>query len=132
MINIIFLTGNLTFDEIESFHVTFNELVESDADIIIDMRNVAVMDDSGVGGLVYLFKRLCGRGRQLELINVREQPMHLLTQLRLRSTLTVRPLIKKKPKPLWRSLEDRAPFNGFRAMVSSERMSPLRNIWPRL
>lgn len=52
-------------------------------DIILDLSSVNFLDSSGVGAMVFLFKRLFGKGRQLEIAGARGQPLELLEMLRV-------------------------------------------------
>lgn len=61
----------------------FEALSLGDEDIAIDMDRVRFIDSSGVGALVFLFKRLRARDRNLLLLNAKGQPRRLFVQLRL-------------------------------------------------
>lgn len=65
------------------FKPLIEEIAASEEDVQIDMSGVTFVDSSGVGGLVYLFKRLKTRSLRLVLINASGQPQRLLLQLRL-------------------------------------------------
>ena len=62
---------------------TFEELATSEEDIRLDLAGVHFINSSGVGGIVFLFKRLRERSLTLTLTNVRGQPLRLLQQLQL-------------------------------------------------
>ncbi len=61
----------------------FEQLADSGEDIVIDMSEVEFIDSSGVGAIVFLYKRLLGANRKLTLQKLNGQPMQLLTYLRL-------------------------------------------------
>ena len=61
----------------------FEKLATHADDVHLDMRNVTFIDSSGIGGLVFLFKRLNVVSKRLHLTGVTGQPRHLLMQLRL-------------------------------------------------
>ena len=61
----------------------FQELADSRSDVCFDLGAVDFMDSSGVGGIVFVFKRLRERSLKLSLINVVGQPARLLRQLKL-------------------------------------------------
>jgi len=52
-------------------------------DIVVDMSRVEFIDSSGVGAIVFMYKRLVSGGKMLKLSGVRGQPLQLLTYLRL-------------------------------------------------
>jgi anti-anti-sigma factor len=61
----------------------FEKLASSQSDIILEMDKVNFIDSSGVGGIVYLYKRLAAAGYQLSVSGAANQPLNLLTHLRL-------------------------------------------------
>jgi anti-anti-sigma factor len=69
--------------------VEFEQLAQANDDIILDLAGVGFLDSSGVGGIVYLFKRLRAAGRSLRLVNVAGQPLQLLSHLQLTDQLAV-------------------------------------------
>ena len=69
----------------------FEELANSQSDICFDLTGVQFLDSSGVGGVVYVFKRLRERSLNVSLANVAGQPLRLLRQLKLEFMLQARP-----------------------------------------
>lgn len=61
----------------------FEELASRREDIVVDMSKVEFMDSSGVGGVVFLYKRLLANGNTLQLRGAKGQPLQLLNHLRL-------------------------------------------------
>lgn len=65
-----------------------------DADVVqhisLDIDNVTFLDSSGVGVIVFLFKRLKSSGGTLELSNVNGQPKELIKLLRVSSVIPVK------------------------------------------
>jgi anti-anti-sigma factor len=61
----------------------FEGLANSPDDVCLDLRAVQFLDSSGVGGIVFLFKRLRERSLSVTLASVKGQPLRLLRQLRL-------------------------------------------------
>lgn len=66
----------------------FEELVSSNDDVLIDISDVAYIESSGVGGLVFLFQRLREHGHTLKVIGAQGQPLALIRHLRLDSLLS--------------------------------------------
>ena len=60
-----------------------------DADVILDLGGVDFIDSSGVGAMVFLYKRLTAADRGLELVGVTGQPRDLLSMLRIDKVLPV-------------------------------------------
>ena len=55
--------------------------------IILDINNINFIDSSGIGAIVFLFKRLKEQGRTLEIIGVHGQPQELMTLLRISTAI---------------------------------------------
>jgi anti-anti-sigma factor len=68
---------------VEAMREVFERLSTSDDDVTIDIARVRFIDSSGVGAIVFLFKRLKMRGRNLMIANAQGQPQRLFIQLRL-------------------------------------------------
>ncbi|MGF1756762.1 STAS domain-containing protein [Photobacterium sagamiensis] len=58
--------------------------------IILDLRQVGFIDSSGIGAIVFLYKRLKAEGRGLELTGARGQPKQLLELLRIHQVISIR------------------------------------------
>ncbi len=57
-------------------------------DLEIDMTKVRFMDSSGVGALVFLFKRCRTRGYKIECTGLHGQPLKLLQHLGIAALVT--------------------------------------------
>ncbi len=58
--------------------------------VIMDMQGVDFLDSSGIGAIVFLYKRLKAKNRSLELVNVKGQPLELIKLLRIDSAIPVK------------------------------------------
>jgi anti-anti-sigma factor len=61
----------------------FEQLADCGEDVVIDMSEVEFIDSSGVGAIVFLYKRMLAANRTLKLQKLGGQPHQLLTYLRL-------------------------------------------------
>ena len=61
----------------------FEELADCSDDVVLDMSSVEFIDSSGVGAIVFLYKRMLSSNRKLKLQKLGGQPHQLLTYLRL-------------------------------------------------
>lgn len=52
-------------------------------EIEVDLTNVSFLDSSGVGAIVYLYKRLVASDRRMRIENVSGQPLEIFTLLRI-------------------------------------------------
>jgi len=69
----------------------FEDLAASLDDVCFDLNEVEFLDSSGVGAIVYVFKRLRQRAKRVVLTNVTGQPLTLLQQLKLDSFIEATP-----------------------------------------
>lgn len=76
---------------VETLRDVFERLSTGDEDVTIDIGRVRFIDSSGVGAIVFLFKRLKMRGRNLQIANAQGQPQRLFIQLRLTFLLAPAP-----------------------------------------
>lgn len=61
----------------------FDDLANTVDNVTLDLSRVSFIDSSGIGGLVFLYKRLVARGHRLQLAAVSGQPLRLLSHLRM-------------------------------------------------
>ena len=58
-------------------------------EIEVDFREVQFLDSSGIGAIVYMFKRLTERERNMRLENVSGQPLEIMNLLRIGHAIPV-------------------------------------------
>jgi anti-sigma B factor antagonist len=63
-------------------------VAEGDDGVRVDLSRLRLIDSSGVGALVSLYKRLRARGRPLRVEGLREQPLAIFRILQLDQVLT--------------------------------------------
>jgi len=83
MVQALRISGDMDASTMVEMTGDFERLAAGNDDVQLDMSLVTFIDSSGIGGLVFLFKRLHAQARRLRLTGVRGQPRHLMTQLRL-------------------------------------------------
>ena len=62
---------------------------QSHNDVKVDFRNVQFLDPSGVGALVYLYKRLVEKQRSMRIEHVTGQPLEIISLLRIDQAIPV-------------------------------------------
>lgn len=77
------IEGDMDASAMADMKAIFKEMANSAEDVCLDMRNVEFIDSSGIGGVVFLFKRLRMAARKLEIANLGGQPRKLFIQLNL-------------------------------------------------
>lgn len=74
--------------EVRGLRQEFERLAHSNGDVVIDLARTELLDGSGVGALVYTFKRLVAGGNRLTVRNVSGQPLNMLNDCGLLRTLS--------------------------------------------
>ncbi|SON53131.1 STAS domain-containing protein [Vibrio tapetis] len=59
------------------------------SEIEIDFNNVKFLDSSGVGAMVYLYKRLVEHNRSMRIENAKGQPLEIIKLLRIGHAIPV-------------------------------------------
>lgn len=85
------INGNLDADGSRSAQSHIDEIIadKSDREIEIDFSQVQFLDSSGVGAIVYLYKRLIERQRCMRIENVSGQPLEIMNLLRIDQAIPV-------------------------------------------
>lgn len=84
------IDGNLDADGSRYAQQHIDEIIaDQHGEVEIDFRNVRFLDSSGVGALVYLYKRLVERERQMRIENVTGQPLEIINLLRIDKAIPV-------------------------------------------
>lgn len=58
-------------------------LLHNNKNMVLDFKKTTRIDSSGIGALVYLFKRLHIRGLSMEWIGLKQQPLQIIQALQL-------------------------------------------------
>jgi stage II sporulation protein AA (anti-sigma F factor antagonist) len=66
-------------------------VANSEANVVMEFSKVNFLDSSGVGCLVFLFKRLYANKRTLTLQGLHDQPQRLIKSLRIDKAIATRP-----------------------------------------
>ncbi|WP_112462038.1 STAS domain-containing protein [Vibrio variabilis] len=74
-----------------SAQAQIDDIIHNDGhqEIEIDLEQVRFMDSSGIGAIVYLYKRLVERERKMRLENVTGQPLQIIKLLRIGQAIPV-------------------------------------------
>ena len=88
MCDVVKLSKLFNCDTVNEVRGCFNNLIEKgDRDVLVDMTKVNELDSSGIGALVFLYKRLKMSKRNLGLLGVSGKPGELLDMLRINQTI---------------------------------------------
>lgn len=83
MPKVVKISGDMDAASMADLKTMFENLGSTSQDVVLDLSEVDFMDSSGVGGIVFLYKRLRVNGFKLRLAGARGQALQLLTHLRL-------------------------------------------------
>ena len=75
---LIEMKDDLDAAAMDTLRPTFETLAMSTDDVELDLSGVRFIDSSGIGGIVFLYKRLRAAGHNLWLTGVNNQPRRLL------------------------------------------------------
>jgi len=79
---------DLDSDNVMSIQPQLEALVDENSEhIILDFTHVKFIDSTGIGAIVFLFKRLTSQRRTLSLLKVSGQPYKLMTMLRVENAI---------------------------------------------
>ena len=65
----------------------FEALAQGAEDVELDLSKVSFIDSSGIGGIVFLYKRLVAAGRRLTVRGLGGQPLQMFKYLRITDML---------------------------------------------
>jgi anti-anti-sigma factor len=87
---VIEIDGDMDALMVKQIRSEFEDVVNIDkGDVTLDMTRVEFIDSSGLGALVFLFKRLTAASRQLEIKGVHGQPRDMFAFLRVDQAIPV-------------------------------------------
>jgi len=82
--HVIKLEGELDAITAEDARRVFSDVLDSyNKNVVIDMTNVTFIDSSGIGAIVYLYKRLKSNDRDLVITGLSHQPQDIISLLRI-------------------------------------------------
>jgi len=86
---IVTLPSDFSGLAVDQYRDQFDDLATTDKPtVILDFAATEFIDSSGIGAMVYLYKRIEKRGIQLLLLKVAGQPNKLMKLLRVDRTIT--------------------------------------------
>lgn len=83
------ISGYFDAQTVSALEEDFKALIDDNKGrIVLDLSTVDFMDSSGIGSIVFLYKRLKAQNRELVLDGVNGQPARLIQSLRVDKTIT--------------------------------------------
>ena len=87
MTRTIRIEGALDAARIEATRRMLDDYAAEESDLIIDMAECDFLDSSGVGAVVFVYKRKLARGYVVRMVNLAGQPQSLLRHLGIANLL---------------------------------------------
>ncbi|WP_375753999.1 STAS domain-containing protein [Vibrio sp. HN007] len=87
----LLLTGDLDASGSKKALPHIDEVLFEDnhPEIEVDMKHVSFLDSSGVGAIVYFYKRLVEKERHLRIKNASGQPLEIFSLLRIGNAIPI-------------------------------------------
>lgn len=87
----LLLTGDLDANGSKKALPHIDRVLSEDQhrEIEVDMKHVAFLDSSGVGAIVYFYKRLVEKDRELRITNACGQPLEIFSLLRIGNAIPI-------------------------------------------
>ena len=85
----LIVEGSLDTLAVEIMRPRFDALVQEEHNVTLDLGSVDFIDSSGVGAIVFLFKRLRALGRELKIYGAHGQPLELIQHLRIDKSISM-------------------------------------------
>jgi|SaaInl7_200m_RNA_FD_contig_21_3027867_length_433_multi_10_in_0_out_0_2 stage II sporulation protein AA (anti-sigma F factor antagonist) len=87
---IVSVVGDMDALTVRQLRPQFTDIAATEGrDVTLDISGVDFIDSSGIGAIVFLYKRLVERKRKLEIHGVHGQPLELFRSLRIDRSITV-------------------------------------------
>ncbi|KEY91753.1 anti-sigma F factor regulatory protein [Candidatus Photodesmus blepharus] len=85
------INGNLDANGSRIAQTYIDEIINKDThnEIELDFSKVSFLDSSGIGALVYLYKRLIERERNMRIKNVTGQPLEIINLLHIDQAIPI-------------------------------------------
>jgi anti-anti-sigma factor len=86
---VVSVSGDFDVNTVGDVKDLFEDLAILGSDVIVDLSDVRFIDSSGIGAIVFLYKRLIAQKHNMALVGVSGQPKELLDILKISQTINV-------------------------------------------
>jgi len=86
---VVSVTGDFDVNTVGDARELFETLAVQGSDVVVDLTEVRFIDSSGIGAIVFLYKRLVAQKHNMALVGVKGQPKELLEILKISQTIDV-------------------------------------------
>jgi len=84
---VVSVSGDFDVNTVGDVKELFESLVVQGSDVVVDLTEVRFIDSSGIGAIVFLYKRLVAQQHKMSLVGVSGQPKELLEILKISQTI---------------------------------------------
>ncbi|NMP32098.1 STAS domain-containing protein [Thalassotalea sp. M1531] len=84
---VIKLFEDLDADAVQTMKGDLEAYSQLSSDLVLDLKDVKFIDSSGIGAIVYLYKRMVAKGKLVSVVGLNEQPKELFAMLMLDKTI---------------------------------------------
>jgi anti-anti-sigma factor len=84
---VVTLDGVMDAKAVQELRPCFEELAECGKSVVLDLSEVTFIDSSGIGAIVFLYKRLLVCNLRINVVGLRPQPLELFLLLRIHQTI---------------------------------------------
>lgn len=87
----LIFSGDLDAENCNSIRASLSDLAETPkfANLLINLKDVDFLDSSGIGLIVFLYKKLKAKEVEMELVHVHGQPLELTRLLRIDKVIPI-------------------------------------------
>jgi anti-anti-sigma factor len=86
---VVSISGDFDVNSVGDARELFEALAVQGSDVVVDLTDVRFIDSSGIGAIVFLYKRLVAQKHNMALVGVNGQPKELLAILKISQTIDV-------------------------------------------
>lgn len=86
---VVSVSGDFDVNTVGDARELFETLAVQDSDVVVDLTEVRFIDSSGIGAIVFLYKRLVAQQHNMALVGVKGQPKELLDILKISQSIDV-------------------------------------------
>jgi len=84
---VVKLEDEFDAESVKSMKGELEAYSELDTNLVFDLRNVSFIDSSGIGAMVFLYKRMLAKGLKVSVVGLTTQPLELFQMLMLDQTI---------------------------------------------
>lgn len=84
---VVKLFEDLDADAVSHMRDDLESYSQLSSDIVIDLQDVKFIDSSGIGAIVFLYKRMVAKGKLVSVVGLNQQPKELFDMLLLSRTI---------------------------------------------